>query len=82
MSPELETLDQLLGGDLSAAVVLGLYADAAAFRRGAGALLKCGDVALLCDGIEIPAWQWPALLSGDLAGLRFRLTPQGARRVA
>jgi len=34
MTPELETLDQLLGGDLSLAIVRQLYSDDEAFKRG------------------------------------------------
>jgi hypothetical protein len=82
MSPELETLDHLIGGDLPAPVIRQIYPDDAAFRRGAGGLLHCGDVVLLRDSFEVPAWQWPVMLSGDLAGIRFHLTPQGARRIA
>ena len=47
MSPELETLDQLLGSDLSLGIVLRLYSDATAFKRGVHALLASGDVCLL-----------------------------------
>ncbi len=44
MSAELETLDQLLGGVLSLAVIRNLYPDGDAFRRGVFGLLSSGDV--------------------------------------
>ena len=58
MSPELETLDQLLGSDLSLGIVLRLYSDATAFKRGVHALLASGDVCLLTtDEGEVPTWR-------------------------
>jgi hypothetical protein len=56
MSPELETLDQLLGSDLLLGVVQRLYPDATAFKRGVLGLITCGDVCLFTtDEIEVPA---------------------------
>ncbi len=59
MSAELETLDQLLGGALSLAVIRNLYPDGEAFRRGVFGLLSSGDVCLLMiDQTIVPSWRW------------------------
>jgi hypothetical protein len=56
MTPEIETLDQLLGGDLSLKIVRTLYPDANAFKRGVSGLVSCGDVRLLMiDQTAVPA---------------------------
>ena len=47
MTPELETLDQLQGSDLPLEIILRLFPDAGAFRRGVMGLVACGDVCLL-----------------------------------
>jgi len=61
MSPELETLNQLEGGDLPLTVIHGLYPDSTAFRRGVHGLLNCGEVQLMEDGSEVPQWRWRGL---------------------
>ncbi|HEX7287161.1 MAG TPA: hypothetical protein VF532_13325 [Candidatus Angelobacter sp.] len=62
MSFELETLDQLLGGELSLAVIRQVYPDEEAFRRGVHGLLTAVDVSLLTsDGTQMPAWRWREL---------------------
>jgi hypothetical protein len=87
MSPELETLDQLLGSDLSLAIVLRLYSDAAAFKLGVHGLIASGDVCLLTtDGMEVSNWRCRELfidgtVMQDLEQMRLRITPQGARRI-
>lgn len=83
MSPELETLDQLDGGDLPLAVIRGLYPDDAAFARGVHALLKEGKVQLLSDGTEVAEWRWRELFEAgevvsELGRLKLALTEQGA----
>jgi len=82
MSPELETLDQLLGGSLQLAVIRGLYSDDFAFARGIHGLLAAGDVRLSDGATEVPQWQWGQALAGDLAGLRLDITSAGSRRIA
>jgi hypothetical protein len=88
MSPELETLDQLLGGDLSLAIVRDLYPDTEAFSVGLTGLLSNGDVCLYdLDGSEVPDWQWHELFRdgsvvSNLANLKLKITQQGVRRVA
>jgi hypothetical protein len=88
MSSELETLDQLLGGNLSLNVVRMLYPDEEAFSRGVLGLLSCGDVRLLAtDGAEVPRWQWQELfvdgaIRGKLEQLQLQITDQGIQRIA
>lgn len=58
-APELETLDQLLGGDMPLTVIAKLYSSPESFRTGIGGLLACGDVLLLeANGNAIPSWRW------------------------
>jgi hypothetical protein len=87
MSPELETLDQLLGSDLSLAVILRLYPDATAFKRGVLGLITAGDVCLFTiDDIEVPFWRCRELFVNgtvmqEMECMKLRITPQGARRI-
>jgi hypothetical protein len=87
MTPELETLDQLVGGDLPLKIIRGLYPDAEAFRRGVLGLLSCGDVLLLMiDRTEVPKWRWRELfvegmVMDELGNMRLTITDQGARRI-
>jgi len=87
MSPELETLDQLAGGDLSLTIVRKFYPEAQEFIAGVLGLLSCGDVRLLAkDGSEVPRWQWRHLFVTDTPpqewdGMKLTLTKQGARKV-
>lgn len=88
MSPELETLDQLLGGELSLAVIRNLYPDNDAFRRGVFGLLSSGDVCLsMVDQTIVSSNRWRELFvdgvfMNDLANLNLKITAQGARRIA
>jgi hypothetical protein len=86
-APELETLDQLLGGDMPLTVIAKLYSSAEAFRKGVTGLLSCGDVLLLdADGISVPTWRWREVFASgsdaeQLGHFQLRLTPQGAKKV-
>jgi len=86
MSPELETLDQLLGGDLSLASIRTLYSSDEGFLQGTAGLLSCGDVVLLtAEGITVPDWQvreFVKALPSSWQCLKLRLTDQGARRIS
>lgn len=88
MSPELETLDQLLGGDLSLAIIQQVYPSIDAFKQGVLGLLNGGDVCVLeADGAIVAEWRWRQLfgensLPYDPSQLKLRLTAQGVRRVA
>lgn len=84
MSPELETLDQLLGGDMPLRVLRGVYPDQSSFERGISGLLVGGDVVLTsADGTETPPWKWKQILVsiGSLQAYRLSLTEQGRRRI-
>jgi hypothetical protein len=87
MSSELETLDQLLGGDLPLKVVMQLYPDADAFRRGVLGLIADGDVCLLgADYTEVPHWRCRKLFAGDtemqeMERMKLRITAQGVLRI-
>lgn len=84
MSPELETLDQLLGGDLPLAVIRGLFADEDRFSRAIAAMLDAGEVRLLNgDGSEVPRWQWHESLSKHATSrYSLEITQAGIRRIA
>jgi hypothetical protein len=87
MSPELETLDQLEGGDLDLSIVRRFYSDDQAFNPGVLALLSCGDVRLLtADQTEVPEWRWRALfvegsVLSELDQYLLTITDQGAKKV-
>jgi len=86
-SPELETLDQLLGGEMPLTTIRKLYPDNTAFLRGVLGLLNGGDVRLFSPGKpDIPQWYWQALfVEGSvlkkLTKFRLDITDQGARRI-
>jgi len=88
LSPELETLDQLLAGDMSLAVIASLYLTPDACKKGILGLLHEGDVVLLdSERTEVPQWQWRQLFSTsrlqeDLRNFRLRITSQGAKKLA
>ena len=87
MSPELETLDQLLGSDLPLGIVLRLYSDAAAFKRGVLGLITSGDVRLFTnDDAEVPSWRCRVIFAEgtvmeEMERMKLRITPQGVRRI-
>ena len=86
MSPELETLDQLLGGELPLSVVRRLYPSDEEFLEGIRSLLFCGDVSLLAsDGTLMSTWRdllKPPITPIELNGLKLRITDQGIRTIA
>ena len=87
MSPELDTLDQLLGSDMSLDVVRKIFSDDESFTRGLLGLLQNGDVQLIVDGSDVPQWRWRELFDngevlGDLARFQLAITDQGAKLVS
>jgi hypothetical protein len=88
MSPELEVLDQLLGGDLPLRLIRRIVDDDARFVEAVLALLRSGDVCLLGpDGNAVPSRQWrdeltAAISDGDADSHRLDITAQGVQRVA
>jgi len=88
MSPELETLDQLLSGALPMAVIRTLYPDVDAFRLGVFGFLNSGDVTLLMnDQTEVSSWRWRKLfvdgaVMKELGNMNLQITAQGVGRIA
>jgi hypothetical protein len=83
MPPELEMLDQLLGGDLPLSVIRALFGDEKRFAQAVAAMLNAGELRLLTgDGEEVPGWQWREMLSTNAPGARLTITQAGARRIA
>ena len=61
-SPEMETLDQLVGGEMRLSIIRQVYDSDAAFMRGTLGLLQTGDVKLFDQShTEVPRWRWRAL---------------------
>jgi hypothetical protein len=84
VSPELETLDQLLGGNMLLSQIRALYPDGARFARGLSGLLHAGEVRLLAeDSTELPQWRWREVLANpdSLEGVRVDITGAGVRRI-
>ena len=85
MSPEIETLDQLICGCMTLQIIRRVYPDDNAFAVGIHGLLRNGDVRLLSEGAEVPQWRWRELFEDggwrELSRLELTLTEQGARRV-
>lgn len=87
-SPELETLDQLLGGDMPVSVIARVFPSSESCREGLLGLLHEGDVILLnAHDEETRQWQWRELFSTSdwlqrLSTYRLRVTAQGAKKVA
>lgn len=82
MSSELETLDQLLGGDLPLPVIRGLFADGVRFAHAITAMLDAGEVRLVkADGAEVPKWQWREVLNANAASTRVAITRAGVKRI-
>jgi hypothetical protein len=86
-SPELEALDQLLGGDLAVCVIRRLFADDSRFERAIEAMLCDGEIQLLtADGDAVPKWQWRDLLNtvalSDTSGPKLSITAKGALRIS
>ena len=59
---ELETLDQLQGGDLPLATIRSLYDSQAHFVRAMTAMLHTGDLRLLENGTDVAQYRWQSLL--------------------
>jgi hypothetical protein len=88
MTPELEVLDQLLGGDLSLAVIADLFPSQANCRQAIGAMVKAGDVCILdAEGEALPAWRYRELENAPDTWSRttpyqLSITENGAKRVS
>ena len=87
MSPELDTLDQLLGGNMSLKIIRQIFPNDEGFTQGVLGLLRDSDVRLLVGGEEVPRWQWRALFEGgdilgDLRRFDLEITEQGLSRIS
>jgi hypothetical protein len=87
LSPELETLDQLLGGELPLATIRPIYPSTEAFMSGILGLLSSGDVTLFLHGEAVPHWRWRELfVDGTVIreedSLKLKITELGSHRIA
>jgi hypothetical protein len=84
MSPELTTLDDLLGGDMPLNRVRDLFDRADAFIAGISALLRAGEIRLVnSDGKELPHWSWPEALSTPTTSSCYvTITEKGVKRIS
>jgi hypothetical protein len=87
MSPELEALDQLQGGDMPLRVVAALFPDEAHTRRAIAAMLAAGDLTVIdAAGAAVALWQvrdlerQPGSWHNDTE-FRLAITTAGARRI-
>ena len=87
-APDLETLDQLLGGDLSLTIIRGLFEDDQRFTRAMLAMLDARELRLLApDGDDVPKWRRQAVLASTTNGepvdvYKISITDSAARRMA
>lgn len=83
MSPELETLDQLLGGDLPLPVIRGLFDDQDRFARAITAMLEAGELRLVeAAETDVPRWRWREVLNANAGSTRVAITKAGVKRIA
>jgi hypothetical protein len=88
MSPELDTLDQLVAGKTLLSVIRQIYPDDQHFCKSVYAMLLGGDVLLQNEHNDpVPEWRWRELFIDGAwlsqhSQLWLDLTDQGARRVA
>jgi hypothetical protein len=82
-TPELETLDQLQGGDMNVGIIRSLYQREEHFCRAIIAMLRSGEIRLYAPtGDEAPAWESAAII-GDATrweGYTLSITALGAKR--
>jgi hypothetical protein len=87
-SAEMETLDQLLGGEMRLNIIRQVYDSDDAFMRGTLGLLQSGDVKLFDEShTEVPRWRWrPLFEQGEvlsaLESFTLDVTETGAAKVS
>lgn len=88
MTPEIEVLDQLLGGDLPLNLIADLFPGRSRCQRAILAMLRNDEVSLLDPaGDPVPEWHYRELQDQPnfwIKGTRYRLTitNKGARRMS
>lgn len=83
MSPELEMLDQLLGGDLPVSEVRSLFDNNDRFVHAALAMLNADEIRLIDgDANDVPKWKSVEALKSNSGSERIRITDGGINRVA
>ena len=81
MSPELETLDQLQGGDMPVALVRRLYPSEGEYLKAVLAMIVAGEIRLAVDGADVPHWQRFEILRNPPPGTLLAITEKGCRRM-
>src|ERR1700681_486997 len=87
IAPELETLDQLLGGAMPIHIIRGLFPDSDRCHRALDAMMRTGDVELLDrDGRVVPYWRFREMTADvsfwDTDSVhRLAITDKGVRRI-
>jgi hypothetical protein len=87
MPPELEVLDQLIGGDLPLNAIAGLFPDRDHCHQALTAMLKSGEINILDgSGQLVPAWRFRELqgtedLWSEGTPYRLSITEVGAKRI-
>lgn len=87
-SPEMETLDQLLGGEMQLSIIRQFYDSDESFTGGTLALLQNGDVRLFDQShTEVPRWRWRPLFEvgevlAALPSFTLYVTKAGAAKVS
>jgi hypothetical protein len=86
MSPELETLDQLLGGPMSTTAIRSLYNNADHFVAAITEMLQSGELKLSAGSVEVPQYRWASVLRLSGADARTQrakldITEAGSRRI-
>lgn len=79
MSPELEILDQLAGGDQSVELLVPLFADVEHAARALAAMVRTGDVVLRVGDRELRHWEVEPAVVGRRGVVS--LTDQGAAKL-
>jgi hypothetical protein len=89
MSPELEILDQPLGGDMPLSVIRQVcHQETDRRSHSIGMMLRDGVVELVDAGGEsVPSWRWGELLNEESiwergSGYYFKLTKKGAEIIS
>ena len=87
LAPELEVLDQLLGGDLPLNVIVDLFHNIERCQRAVSAMLHNGDISIISQsGQKIPSWRYRELQSvpqfwAQGTSYRLSITDAGAKRI-